>query len=169
MAKRLMVLLGMVALALTTALPAFAQEMPQYGGEEIAATGVLREGLPQDVGGIGTHSITDDATGELYALRSAGADLASFEGQQVTVYGALTPGEEGSGEEGFEGNGTLPSIDVTRVEPVGAPNEGEEIVVSFELSVEGEPPTGTTFFGGASQQTVGLADPDGDGTYTGSL
>ena len=50
MAKRLMVLLGMLALALTTALPAFAQETPQYGGEEIAATGVLREGLPQDVG-----------------------------------------------------------------------------------------------------------------------
>ncbi|MDP9437647.1 MAG: YobA family protein [Actinomycetota bacterium] len=127
MAKRLVVLLGMLTLALTAALPvAFAQETPQYGGEEVSATGVLVEGLPQDVGGFGTHSISDEATGTLYALRSAGADLASHEGQRVTVYGTLTPGEEGSGEGDFEASGTLPTIDVTRVEPADDPGEGEE-------------------------------------------
>lgn len=130
MAKRLMALMGMLAMMLAAAAPAaLAQdEAAQYGGEEVAATGVLTEGFPADVGGIGTHSISDDATGELYVLRSAGADLDSYVNQQVTVYGALTPGEEGSGEAGFEGNGTLPSIDVTRVEPAGV--VGEEVVVT---------------------------------------
>lgn len=48
--------------------------------------------------GFGTHSIEDEATGTLYALRSAGADLDSHVGQRATVYGALTPGEEGTGQ-----------------------------------------------------------------------
>ena len=249
MAKQLTVLLGMMALLLTTALPAaFAQGAAQYGGEEVSATGVIFDGLPQDVGGFGTHSITDEATGTLYALRSAGPDLASYGSQRVTVHGALTPGEEGLGEEGIEGNGTLPSIDVTRVEPAGGVEPGprivtatgvlgepytpgqdptpvydladeatgttytlfdvgaglepyvgqrvtvegtrspginplsldvtsvaaagvgsQEITATFELAVECEPHAGTRFFAGASQQTTGLYDPDGNGTYTGSL
>ena len=251
MAKRLMVLLGMLAFSLTTAVPvALAQETPQYAGGEASATGVMIDGLPADAGGFGTHSIQDEASGDIYALRSAGPDLGSYGGQRVTVYGALTPGVPGSGEEGIEGNGTLPSIDVARVEPAGGvepgprtitatgvlgepytpsqdptpvydltdeatgttytlfdvgagldafvgervtvegtrspginplnldvtsvvpaggPGEGGEITATFELAVECEPPAGTRFFVGASQQTAGLEDPDGDGTYTGSL
>ncbi len=99
MAKRLVVLLGMLTVLLTTAVPAFAQETSQYGVEDVSATGVIFDGLPQDVGGFGTHSIEDEATGTLYALRSAGADLDSHVvGQRATVYGALTPGEEGTGQ-----------------------------------------------------------------------
>ncbi len=79
-------------------MPAFAQETPQYGVEDVSATGVIFDGLPQDVGGFGTHSIEDEATGTIYALRSAGADLGSHVGQRATVYGALTPGEEGTGQ-----------------------------------------------------------------------
>jgi len=46
----------------------------------------------------------------------------------------------------------------------------EERMLSFELAVEGEPPSDATFFGetplvGGSVQ---LIDPDGDGTYTGT-
>ena len=46
----------------------------------------------------------------------------------------------------------------------------EERMLSFELAVEGEPPSEATFFGetplvGGSVQ---LIDPDGDGTYTGT-
>ena len=46
----------------------------------------------------------------------------------------------------------------------------EERMLSFELAVEGEPPSDATFFGetplvGGSVQ---LFDPDGDGTYTGT-
>lgn len=163
MVKRFFILVAVLALMLAAAVPAALAQ------EQASATGVLRAGLPADVGGLGTHSISDEATGELYALRSAGADLDSYVGQQVTVYGALTPGKEGSGEEGFGGSGTLPSIDVTRVEPAGGSIEGEEITATFELAVECEPPAGTTFFASASQQTVGLEDPDGDGVYEGSL
>ena len=35
--------------------------------------------------------------------------------------------------------------------------------------MECEPPAGTQFFAGASQQTAGLTDPDGDGLYAGSV
>ncbi|QIN77296.1 hypothetical protein GBA65_00830 [Rubrobacter marinus] len=163
MAKRLAALVAALALMLVAAVPALAQE------GQAAATGVLVDGLPQDVGGFGTHSISDEATGTLYALRSAGADLDSYAGQRVTVYGALTPGEDGSGEGDFGAGGTLPSIDVTRIEPAGDPADDGEITATFELAVEGEPPTGTAFFAGASQQVAALEDPDGDGTYEGAL
>ena len=94
MAKRLVALLGMVALLLTTAVPvAFAQveeeeeeEEEQYvGGEEVPATGVLVAELPADVATNGTHSIFDGATGTLYALRGAGADLGPHAGERVTA------------------------------------------------------------------------------------
>jgi hypothetical protein len=49
-AKRSVVLLGMLTVLLTTAVPAFAQETPQYGVEDVSATGVIFDGLPQDVG-----------------------------------------------------------------------------------------------------------------------
>ena len=246
MAKRLMALLGMLVLLLTTALPAaFAQETPQYGGGEISATGVIIGELPADVATNGTHSINDEASGT-YALRSDAVDLDAYVGQRVTVYGALTPGEGPAPGEEF--GGSLPSIDVTRVEPAGSeagpvkltgmiesepasggppvfsitdeatgeryvldagegadyslyegrrvsvegiprtdPNTGfnflqvavirpldgplgnDTITATFKLAVECEPPAGTTFFAGASQQTAGLTDPDGDGLYTGSL
>lgn len=47
----------------------------------------------------------------------------------------------------------------------------DEVEIRFELTVEGEPPAGTTFFGQymAEGATVQLTDPDGDGVYTGSM
>jgi LPXTG-motif cell wall-anchored protein len=154
---------------LTAAVPAFAQA-------QVSATGVLLAGLPADVGANGTHSITDEASGTVYALESEIVDLDAYVGQQVTVHGVLTPSEASSDKASFEGNGTLPSIDVARVEPADGPppdpTAGMSATFDFELTVKGEPPTGAAFFGAVPAEgciSVPLADPDGDGVYTGSL
>ena len=52
------------------------------------------------------------------------------------------------------------------------PPPEDTATLSFELTVEGEPPAGTTFSGVTSIEsfvTAPLADPDGDGLYAGSL
>ncbi len=169
MAKRLLVLMAVLAAMLAAAVSAFAQA-------QVSATGVLLADLPADVATNGTHSITDEASGTVYALESEVVDLDAYVGQEVTVYGTLTPGEASSDETGFEGNGTLPSIDVTRVEtaegPPPGPTPGTSATFDFELTVKGEPPAGTRFFGAVPAEgciSVPLADPDGDGVYTGSL
>jgi hypothetical protein len=175
MMKRLIVLMAILAVMLVAAVPAMAQD--SSGGDEISVTGMLREGLPADVVGDGTHAIVDEATGTLYALRSAGADLDAYAGQSVTVYGTLTPGEDFPGNGGIA-SGTLPSIDVSRIESSDQPSitTPATYTVTFELAVEGQPPAGTTFFaqgpvdprladGGGIYQ---LTDPDGDGIYTAS-
>ncbi|MDQ3285441.1 MAG: hypothetical protein M3P92_07055, partial [Actinomycetota bacterium] len=123
-----------------------------------------------------THSITDQASATVYALESETVDLDAYVGQRVTVYGTLTPGEAPSDETDFEGNGTLPSINVTRIQPVDGPspdpNTDTRATFDFELSVEGQPPAGTTFFGVVPAEgciSVPLSDPDADGLYAGSL
>jgi len=46
----------------------------------------------------------------------------------------------------------------------------EDRTLYFELTVEGEPPAGATFFALAPvDHPMELTDPDGDGVYTGSL
>jgi LPXTG-motif cell wall-anchored protein len=169
MAKRLLVLMAVLAAMLAAAVPVFAQG-------QVSATGVLLDGLPADVATNGTHSITDQASGTVYALESEAVDLDAYVGQEVTVYGTLTPGEASSDETGFEGNGTLPSIDVTRVEPADGPipdpTTDMSATFNFELTVKGEPPAGARFFGAVPAEgciSVPLTDPDGDGLYTGSL
>lgn len=50
--------------------------------------------------------------------------------------------------------------------------QNEEATLSFELVVEGQCPADTNFFAGMSTShgySVPLADPDGDGLYTGSI
>ena len=160
MAKRLLVLTAALAAMLAVAAPAFAQG-------QVSATGVLVAGLPADVGTNGTHSITDQASATVYALKSETVNLDAYVGEQVTVYGTLTP----SG-----GNGTLPSIDVTRVEPTDDsnpdPTTDTRATFDFKLTVEGTPPEGARFFGAVPAEgciSVPLADPDGDGVFTGSL
>ncbi len=170
MAKRLLVLMAVLAATLAASVPALAQE-------QVSATGVLLAGLPADVGTNGTHSITDEASSTVYALESEAVDLDAYVGEQVTVYGTLTPGEAGSGDPGFEGNGTLPSIDVARVEPADGPPPGpspqdRSATFDFELTVEGTPPEGARFFGAVPAEgciSVPLTDPDGAGVFTGSL
>lgn len=112
----------------------------------------------------GTHAITDEASDTFYALRSNVVDLDDYLDERVTLYGALAPGYEAGQVEGGP-----PLIDVYKVDATGDPGE-ENVAVTFELTVEGEPPTDTTFFGylGYEPAPFRLTDPDGDGIYTGS-
>ena len=161
--------MAVLAAMLAVAVPALAQG-------QVSATGVLVGGLPADVGTNGTHSITDQSSATVYALNSETVDLDAYVGQRVTVYGTLTPGGTSSDEAGFEGNGTLPSIDVTRIEPADDsnpdPTTDTRATFDFELTVEGTPPEGARFFGAVPAEgciSVPLADPDGDGVFTGNL
>ena len=54
--------------------------------------------------------LTDEATGQLYALRASGVDPSALVGQRVTVAGTLVPGYENCQVE------AAPLLDVTRVE-----------------------------------------------------
>jgi hypothetical protein len=135
---------------------------------EISATG--RIGRLADYPGA-THGINDEATGAFHALRSDTVDLDAYadSGQRVTVYGIQRQ--------------TLvaeknPVLDVVRVVPAGVEDPGgdeeDEAALSFELTVDGDPPAGAAFYGnvvtgeGGPGLFVPLADPDGDRVYTGS-
>jgi len=56
-------------------------------------------------------------------------------------------------------------VEVDQVEPAGSPDP--RITVTFELTVEGEPPASTVFVGllGGEPVPLELTDPDGDGVY----
>ena len=56
--------------------------------------------------------------------------------------------------------------------PPSGPSTNRTVTLSFELTVEGEPPEGTEFFGFIPAEggiSAPLTDPDGDGLYTGSV
>ena len=112
MAKRLMVLLGMLALALATAVPAFAESEPQL-------TGVIER--PKDDNYMySTHAMTDETSGDYYALDSDVMDLDAYRGQRVTVFGALPPGyDNGQDDDG------PPLFKVTHVERADGPDNGK--------------------------------------------
>jgi hypothetical protein len=81
MAKRFAVLVGMLAVLLVAAVPAFAQQ-------QTTATGVLQALGPAPEGRPGPlYAITDEETGEAYELFSVQADLEPFVGERVTVSG----------------------------------------------------------------------------------
>lgn len=161
MAKRLLVLVGVLALMLVVAVPAFAQQGP------VTATGVL-------VGPVGDNDpdptpefrLTDEASGTTYVLVSGFVDLAPFAGQRVTIAGVPIGGADDA----------PPALNVTRIQPVDGPPPGPapgtSATFDFELTVKGESPTGTRFFGVVPAEgciSVPLAAPDGDDVYTGSL
>ena len=60
----------------------------------------------------GTHAVTNEASGERYALQSEDVDLDGYVGRRVTVYGIPTPGYENGQIEGGP-----PLLNVTRIEP----------------------------------------------------
>jgi starvation-inducible outer membrane lipoprotein len=57
--------------------------------------------------------LTDEATGQLYALRASGVDLSALVGQRVTVNGTLVPGYENGQVEGGP-----PQLDIIQVDPL---------------------------------------------------
>ena len=158
MTKRLAVLMATLALMVLAFGPASAiAQQGQYGDGEVSATGYLSPVSPPDAY---SHLLNDEATGRQYLVKSGSVDLSAYDdGQKVTVYGAVVAGE-----------GAEPVLEVTSVEEAAETGEpGQSATLSFELAVEGEPPAGTAFFAGASQQVAALEDPDGDGTYEGAL
>lgn len=150
MAKRLVVLAGMLAVLLAAAAPAaFAQQ-------EIAVTGVV-----EDLGSsqLPPYGLRDETTGGVYYLASDEVDFGVLAGERITAFG--TPEE------------VVRSVvlNVSQVEPADGPPPGEEFAtLTFELAVEGTPPADATFFGYLGQEPTPfrLTDPDGDGLYTAS-
>ncbi len=126
MAKRLMVLVGMLAVMLAAAVPAFAQ---QQGA--VTATGVLG---PPDTSGPDpepTYPLTDEGTGTTYELTSGFVELEPYVGQRVAIEGVRIPGINPR------------ALNVTEIQPVDGPPPGPapgtSATFDFELTVKGEP------------------------------
>ena len=160
MAKRLIVLIGMLALLLTTAVPAFAQQGP------VTAIGVLGQPDTSGPDPEPTYPLTDEETGTTYVLVSGFVDLTPFAGQRVAIEGVPIGGADDA----------LPALNVTRIQPVDGPPPGpapdRTATFDFELTVKGEPPEDTRFFGVVPAEgciSAPLTDPDGDGVFTASL
>ena len=107
--------------------------------------------------------MTDEASGIRYVLDRGEGGFSAYEGQRVTIEG--TAQDTGASYKNLD----VSDIRAAQGEVTTVPSPSADPTVSFKLETDCKPPTGTTFFGGASQQAVGLTDPDGDGTYTGSL
>ena len=161
----MLLLVTILAAMLAATPPALAESEPV-----LEVTGVLEK--PEvTTYQYGTHAITDEASGNRYALQSQSVDLDAYVGERVTVSGAPVPGYQ---DGQVEGGPDLLRVD--RVEtadgPPGPPPGEEFAKLSFELTVECEPPAGATFLGFTtleSVMTTPLTDPDGDGLYTGSM
>ncbi len=99
-------LLSALALMLAIVLGATAPALAQAG--EVSATGTIEplDAEPVVVDGVqicelSTHSITDEATGQYYDLKSDTVDLDANVGQRVTVTGTplASPAIGGAGAE----------------------------------------------------------------------
>ena len=159
MAKRLAVLVAMLAVMLAVAVPAFAQQQGP-----ITATGVLGQPDTSGPDPEPTYPLTDEETGTTYELTSGFVELAPYVGQRVTIEGVRIPGIDPL------------ALNVTRIQladgPPPGPAPGRTATFDFELTVKGEPPAGARFFGAIPAEgciSVPLTDPDGDGVFTGSL
>ena len=159
MARSWAVLTVMLAVLLVAAPALLAQEVPKPVGIEVEATGYLSPVYPQDAY---SHLLNDETTGATYFARSEDVDLDSYDdGQRVDVVGTLVT------DEGYP----EPILQVTGVKPVEDPPPGETATLTFELSIEGEPPSDATFFGtvrGEGPRYIPLTDEDGAGLYTGN-
>ena len=157
-AKRFVVVpMAMLTVLLAATPILLAQGMPAPVGSEVEATGYFSPVYPQDAY---THLLNDETTGATYFARSEDVDLDSYDdGQRVDVSGTLVV------DEGYP----EPILQVTGAEPAEDASIGETATLTFELSVEGEPPSDATFFGtvrGEGPRYVPLTDEDGDGLYT---
>jgi len=159
-ARSLAVLTVVLAVLLAAAPALLAQEVPAPVGSEVEeAIGYLSPVYPRDAY---SHLLNDETTGATYFARSENVDLGSYDdGQRVEVAGTLVV------DKGY----TEPILRVTGVEPVEDPSSDETATLTFELSVEGEPPSDASFFGtvrGEGLRYIPLTDDDGDSLYTGN-
>ena len=164
MARRPLVLMAVLAAMLAAAVPAFAQQGPTT----TTATGVLVG--PVDDGDLDPtpkYRLTDEATGTNYVLISGFVELEPFAGQRVNIAGVPIGGADDA----------PPALNVTQIEPADEdedPSPSDKATLSFELTVDGDPPAGAAFFGsvvtgeGGPGLRVPLTDPDEDRVFTGS-
>ena len=183
-AKRLTVLLGMLALMLgTLAVPAMAQQY-QYDGPagepmtdgsgvgvlgtitSISGSAVLVEEDPSAAGSgaKGSFTVTDETEitrqedGE--AVPAAFGDLEVGQMVEATYAGPVA--------ESYPTQGNAASIAILE-DP--SPSPGSSATFTYELAAECEPPADAEFLGLTATEslvTTPLTDPDGDGVYTGS-
>ena len=164
----------MLAMVLTATAPALAQagEASATGTmEQLAAEPVVVDGL--QICELSTHSITDEATGQYYDLKSDTVDLDANVGQRVTVIGTPlpTPAIGGAGAE------RCPDLNVTSIVPAddqGLPPSVEQTDLVAQLTVECPQNAGSpagyqlVTTGVESLTAVPLTDEDGDGVLTGT-
>src|SRR5215212_6370963 len=159
-----------LALMLTTLLVAAASAYAQPQGS-VTATGVLAGPVEDgDLDPTPKYKMADEETGTNYVLVSGFVELAPFVGQRVTIAGEPIGGADWA----------PPALNVTQIEPADGgddndpPAVNDKATLSFELTVDGDPPAGATFFGnvrtgeGGPGLYVPLTDPDEDRVYTGS-
>ena len=137
------------------------------------ASGVLGRAAPHSPDPTPVYAITDEGTGTPYELVSGFVDLEQYVGERVTIQGVPVPGPGDPSKP--------PLLNVTQVQPSDEGNDddppgsvNDKATLSFELTVEGEPPADASFFGnvhtgeGGPGLYVPLTDPDDDGVYIGS-
>ncbi len=146
MAKKLLVLMGMMATLLAAAAPAFAQDLEVEARTEVKppVTGVLNDtglgGNPvSKIPGSTryedpTYGLIDESSGVPLILKSSVYDLSAYLGERVTADGTLTPDDPPGA--GFS------VLDVTYLELAGPP---ETATVTFQLTIDGVVPEGRTF------------------------
>ena len=164
-----------------------AGEKATRAGGPATATGVLEKAAPHSPDPTPVYAITDEGTGKPYELMSGFVELEQYVGERVTIQGVPVPGPGDPSKP--------PLLNVTQIEPAGGTGDGsdgggpvtcqsldcpkpgtpnDKATLSFELTVEGEPPADASFFGnvhtgeGGPGRYVPLTDPDDDGVYTGS-
>lgn len=147
----------------------------QPTGLMIEVTGTL-ERLDPATYGYGEYQLTDEASGELFALDDGDQGLLEpYVGQRVTVTGTEPAATQSPQDPRL--------LNVIQVEPAGQPPEGPDNTgsITFEVETEGVVPQGIEFFGVYGEPTdphggippfselgiVNLHDSDGDGTYIG--
>jgi LPXTG-motif cell wall-anchored protein len=159
-----------LALMLTALLVAAASAFAQPQGPN-TATGVLERAAPHSPDSTPVYEITDEETGTPYELVSGFVDLEQYVGERVTIQGVAVPGPGDPSKP--------PLLNVTQIQPADRgdnndPPVNDKATLSFELTVDGDPPAGATFFGNVRTGEGGpglyapLTDPDEDRVYTGS-
>jgi len=155
----------MLTALLVVAASAYAQQQGP-----VTATGVLVGPVEDgDLDPTPEYRLTDEETGTNYVLISGFVDLDPFAGQRVTIAGVPIGGADWA----------PPALNVTQIQPADRsddndPPVNDKATLSFELTVDGDPPAGATFFGNVRTGEGGLGlyapltDPDEDRVYTGS-
>ena len=117
------------------------------------------------------YGVTDEETGTPYELVSGFVDLEQYVGERVTIQGVAVPGPGDPSKP--------PLLNVTQIQPADRgdnndPPVNDKATLSFELTVDRDPPAGATFFGNVRTGEGGpglyapLTDSDEDRVYTGS-